>query len=257
MALNTIYMIPHGDELIDTPNTESLKLSQKLKELAEKDSSEILVVLSPHGVNLSRNIAVINTEYFEADTKLKDKYLYFRVKNERKLTEEIIRSTADTTEELRFVTYSGELSTFPLDFGSSIPLYFFRLRNIVLIGQSRINQRDKLVNFGKSIYRTVEGYEKSVSIIISADQAHTHSSKGPYGYSLSAERYENTVKNCFETGSFQELYEIDQEIVDTAKPDSFWNLMVMNGILQESKKKMHLDYGYVETYFGMMLAHST
>ena len=256
MVLNTIYMIPHGDELIDLPNRESLELSQLLRELAEKDDSEILVVLSPHGVNLSKNIGVINTEYFEANTKLKDKYLYFRAKNERKLTENILRSTADTTEELRFVTYSGELSSFPLDFGSSIPLYFFRQREIVMVGQSRINQRDKLVNFGKALYRSVEEYGKKVSIIISADQAHTHSARGPYGHSPNAEKYEAIVKHCLETGSFQELYEIDQEIVDTGKPDSFRNLMVMNGLLQESGKKMHLDYAYVEVYFGMMLAHS-
>lgn len=256
MVLNKVYMIPHGDELIDLPNQQSRELSGILCELSEKDSSDILVVLSPHGVNLSKNIAVVNTENFEANTKLRDKYLHFTAKNERSLTENLLRSAPDTTEELRFVTYSGDLSTFPLDFGSSIPLYFFRQRSIVLVGQSRIADRDKLVNFGRSLCRVAEEYEKSVSIIISADQAHTHSENGPYGYSPNAEKYEDIVKKSFEKGSFQDLYKIDQNIVDTGKPDSFWNLMVMHGILQESGKKMHLDYGYVEVYFGMMLAHS-
>ena len=64
------------------------------------------------------------------------------------------------------------------------------------------------------------------------------------------------VKHCFETGSFEDLYKIEQEIIDTGKPDSFWNLMVMYGILQASGRKMRLDYHYVEIYFGMMLAHS-
>jgi len=256
MVLNRVYMIPHGDEIIDLPNPESRELSAKLADLADKDSSEVLVVLSPHGVNLSKNIAVVNTENFQANTLLRDKYLYFKAKNERSLTENLLRSTGDTTEELRFVTYSGDLSTFPLDFGSSIPLYFFHQRSIVLVGQSRIGDRDKLVNFGKSLFRVAEEYGKKVSIIISADQAHTHSAKGPYGYSPNAEKYEDVVKHCFETGSFDDLYKIDQNIVDTGKPDSFWNLMVMQGILQESGKKMHLDYGYVEVYFGMMLAHS-
>lgn len=256
MVLNRVYMIPHGDEIIDLPNPESRELSEKLADLAERDNSEVLVVLSPHGVNLAKNIAVVNTENFEANTRLRDKYLYFKAKNERALAENLIRSAWDTTEELRFVTYSGELSTFPLDFGSSIPLYFFHQRNIVLVGQSRIGDRDKLLNFGRSLFRVAEEYDKKVSIIISADQAHTHWEKGPYGYSPNAEKYEEVVKHCFETGSFQDLYKIDQNLVDTAKPDSFWNLMVMHGILMESGKKMHLDYGYVEVYFGMMLAHS-
>ncbi|ARD84917.1 hypothetical protein FAD_1036 [Ferroplasma acidiphilum] len=256
MVLNNIYMIPHGDELIDIPDEDSRKLSNALKELTENDSSDVLVILSPHGVNLSKNIAVVNTEYFKADTQLKNTYLDFKVQNERKLTEDIIKSTRDTTEELRFITYSGDISVFPLDFGSSIPLSFFKQRNIVLIGQSRINDRGRLINFGKSLYNTVQAYNKKVSIIISADQAHTHSDKGPYGYSQNAEKYENTVKHCFETGSFEALYKIEQEIIDTGKPDSFWNLMVMYGILQASGRKMRLDYHYVEIYFGMMLAHS-
>ncbi|WP_393970816.1 hypothetical protein OXIME_001051 [Oxyplasma meridianum] len=256
MVLNRVYMTPHGDEIIDLPNQESRVLSEKLRDLAENDTSDVLVVLSPHGVNLSKNIAVVNTENFQANTPLKDKYLYFNAKNERVLTENLIKSAPDITEELKFVTYSGDLSTFPLDFGSSIPLYFFRQRNIVLVGQSRIGDRDKLVNFGRTLCRVAGEYEKKVSIIISADQAHTHSEKGPYGYSPNAEKYEEVVKHCFQTGSFDDLYRIDQMIVDTGKPDSFWNLMVMHGILQESGKKMHLDYAYVEVYFGMMLAHS-
>jgi aromatic ring-opening dioxygenase LigB subunit len=78
MVLDKVYMIPHGDEIIDIPDQQSMELSGILVELAEKDSSDILVVLSPHGVNLSKNIAVINTENFEAHTKLRDKYLYFK-----------------------------------------------------------------------------------------------------------------------------------------------------------------------------------
>ncbi len=105
---------------------------------------------------------VINTEYFKADTELKNKYLNFKAENERNLTEKIIK--LEYAEELIFVTYSGYLSVFPLDFGSSIPFYFFKQRDIVLIGQLRISNRDKLVNFGKSLYKTVEEYNKKVSI---------------------------------------------------------------------------------------------
>ncbi|MEM0140273.1 MAG: hypothetical protein QXZ44_06675 [Ferroplasma sp.] len=256
MVLEKIYMIPHGDEIIDIPDKESMEINKLLVKMAGEDRADVLVILSPHGINLSKNIGIINTENFEANTKLKTKILAFNARNERELTEDIIKIDPDTTEEARFITYAGELSVFPLDFGSSIPLYFFKQRNIVVIGQSRLYDRDKLLNFGKLLCRAVQSYNKKVSIIISADQAHTHSDKGPYGYSPYAEIYESVVKSCFQKNSFEGLYSIDQKIIDNGKPDSFWNLMVMYGILQESNKKMHLDYSYVEIYFGMMLAHS-
>ncbi len=34
MVLNNIYMIPHGDELIDIPDEDSRKLNNALKELS-------------------------------------------------------------------------------------------------------------------------------------------------------------------------------------------------------------------------------
>jgi aromatic ring-opening dioxygenase LigB subunit len=49
---------------------------------------------------------------------------------------------------------------------------------------------------------------------------------------------------------------IDQEIVNKGKPDSFWNMLILKGILEESGMRMKIDYHYVAVYFGMMLAHS-
>jgi aromatic ring-opening dioxygenase LigB subunit len=248
--------MPHGDEIIDIPNEHSRKLNSEISKLAGTDNSDVIVVLSPHGINLSKNIGIINTERFLSDTKLKSVHLRDYWENERKLCENIIRESGDIGEEVRYATYSGEESVFPMDFGTSIPLYFFKKRPIVLIGQSRSIGRHSQKEFGMHLARTLMNYEKSVSIIFSADQAHTHSADGPYGYSQEAEVYEEKLKRCIEHNNFGEMEEIDQDIVDQAKPDSFWNILVMSRFLSESKRKMRFVYGYVERYFGMFLAIS-
>ncbi len=256
MSLENLYIIPHGDELIDLPDKESVTMRNHIAEIAEKDDSEVIVIISPHGMTIKDHMAVINTEHFRAETKLVNKKLDFLCNNERKLTEEIIEKFPEFCLDVRFSTYSGELSEFPLDFGSSIPLYFFRQRKIVMIGQPRISHRKKLVDFGKILFQIVRNYPKKVSIILSADQAHTHSEKGPYGYSEEAVKYEQILINAIMNNSMDPVMSIDQEIVNKGKPDSFWNMLILKGILEESGMRMKIDYHYVAVYFGMMLAHS-
>ncbi len=256
MVLSKIYIIPHGDEIIDLPDINSREMNEKITRIAGEDKSEVLVIISPHGVTLGKGMAVINTEFFVATTDLIDKKLNYRAKNERELTEKIIKECPEICNELRYSTYSGDLSVFPLDFGSSIPLYFFKKRNIVYVGQPRLDDRDALVNFGKKLYGIANGYNKNVSIILSADQAHTHSDKGPYGYSDQAEVYEDILIKALNEGNLEPVYKMNQDIISRGKPDSYWNMLILKGLLDTSGRKMVMDFHYVALYFGMLLAHS-
>ncbi|MGP6239483.1 hypothetical protein ACNF40_03580 [Cuniculiplasma sp. SKW4] len=256
MVLKRIYMIPHGDEIIDMPNEESKKMNHAISELAGNDDSDVIIILSPHGINLSKNIGIINTERFQSNTNLKSVHLNDYWVNERRLCEKIISECNDIGEEVRYVTYSGEESVFPMDFGTSIPLNFFKKRSVVLIGQSRKVDRKSQKEFGKRIGKIIMAYDRNVSVIFSADQSHTHSPDGPYGYSDQADIYEDKLKKCIEMNDYREMEELNESVIDRAKPDSFWNILVMAGLLEVSKRSMKFVYGYVERYFGMFLAAS-
>ncbi len=256
MSFHNLYIMPHGDELVDLPDDKSVIMRNHIVELARKDDSDVIVIISPHGMTVNDQMAVINTEHFVAQTKLANKVLDFQCRNERKLTEEIIRQFPGFCIDVRFSAYSGELSSFPLDFGSSIPLYFFRQRDIVMIGQPRIEDRSKLVNFGKKLYQIAKEYPKKVSVILSADQAHTHSETGPYGYSEEAKKYEKILADSLSGGSLNAIYDLGSSIVQNAKPDSFWNMLILKGFLEESGMEMRIDFHYVAVYFGMLLAHA-
>ena len=163
--------------------------------------------------------------------------------------------SSDLAEEASFVTSSGPLSRFPLDFGTFIPLHFFRQKKIVVMGQPRIWELEKLTEFGKKLARVCMNQEEKISIIISADQAHCHSPDGPYGFAEESVAYEKIIEECTMKSDFSMLYSIKKEFVNKAKPDSYWNMLIFDGIMKESEMRSLMDFHYVQYYFGMMLAH--
>lgn len=254
MTLERVYVIPHGDEIIDQPNRESVELFEKIKEVTAADPAETILILSPHGLRLSKSVGIINTEFLEANLQLKTTKLEAEYVTDRKLTKALLEKS-DVTQEVSFITSSGPLSRFILDFGSVIPLHFFAQKSVVAIGQPRIWDKDMLIEFGKNISRAVNDSPLGVSIVFSADQAHTHDPSGPYGYSESSAVYEDLIEKCFRESNLNPLLDLDEEFVDGAKPDSYWNMLILKGLMEETGLRTVLDYHYVEVYFGMLLAH--
>ena len=254
MSLNRVYIIPHGDEILDLPNRESVEMHDAIKKVTAGDDSGTVVIISPHGLKLGNHVSVLNTEFFSGYYRLKTMSIRKRYLNNRLLASAIVKSS-DLAEEASFVTSSGPLSRFPLDFGTLIPLQFFRQKKIVVMGQPRIWELEKLTEFGKKLARVCMNQEEKISIIISADQAHCHSPDGPYGFAEESVAYEKIIEECTMKSDFSMLYSIKKEFVNKAKPDSYWNMLIFDGIMKESEMRSLMDFHYVQYYFGMMLAH--
>lgn len=254
MTLENVYIIPHGDEIIDRPNRESNQLFNAIKKLTSGDQSETLLVLSPHGLRLSSSVAIINTEFLSADLELKTQRITRKYNTDRRVAQDLIGSD-DFTQEVSFITSSGPLSVFPLDFGSIIPLHFFHQENVVSIGQPRIWDKPRLQKFGRNLARTVEDSDRKISVIISADQAHTHEASGPYGFAEESAPYEKLIEECVKNSNLSPLLDLSESFVDMAKPDSYWNMLILKGIMDETGLRSVMDYHYIEVYFGMLLGH--
>ena len=254
MSLNRVYIIPHGDEILDLPNRESMEMHDAIEKVTAGDDSGTVVIISPHGLKLGNHVSVLSTEFFSGYYRLKTMTIRKKYLNNRILASAIVKSS-DLAEEASFVTSSGPLSRFPLDFGTLIPLQFFRQKKIVVMGQPRIWELEKLTEFGKKLVRVCMNQEEKISIIISADQAHCHSPDGPYGFAEESVAYEKIIEECTMKSDFGMLYSIKKEFVNKAKPDSYWNMLIFDGIMKESEMRSLMDFHYVQYYFGMMLAH--
>ena len=90
--------------------------------------------------------------------------------------------------------------------------------------------------------------------MFSADQAHTHSKVGPYGFNLKAKKYDNIVINAIKKNRFNELIELDEDYIKEAKPDSYWNLLMFYGFTRRGNLVPKFHYYYLQEYFGMLLA---
>lgn len=253
MSIENVYVIPHGDEIITRPNHESEIMFSSIRENTKNDKSEVILIISPHSVRLSNGIGIIHTEnvscYYEMDNFI----LKERRKVERKLAEKISENFSEAVL-VDFVTSSGDLSDFPEDFGSAIPLYFFKGRSVVIIGQPRISDRNLLIKFGQILHSVLDKYEKRVTVIFSADQAHTHNKSGPYGYSSEAKEYDNMIQEIFEKNRVYKIRDVVDEIIEKAKPDSYWNMVILSGFMEGNNYQSKKIYYYLEKYFGMMFS---
>jgi aromatic ring-opening dioxygenase LigB subunit len=146
-----------------------------------------------------------------------------------------------------------------MDWGTVIPLWFFlrenRLRSrIVIVTPSRDIPLEQNVRFGEAVGRVAEASEKRVAFVASSDQAHTHDAKGPYGFSPKARLYDAAVVRAIEKGRLSDILKLDPEIVEEAKPDSFWQMAMLAGVLKVVGMKGALYSYQVSTYFGMLCA---
>lgn len=250
--LNHVYILPHGDEIIDMPNEDSVKMNKTIKNVTGNDDA-VKIIISPHGLRLSDKIGIYMSYNFKGYYKTENNIIINNYKNEIDLSNNIYEKTNSISEGINYIT-SGEGSYLFLDFGALIPLKFFKKSNIVVIGEPRFDNKEVLINFGYTMYDVINNYNKKISLIMSADQAHTHSKSGPYGYSPMAEKYDEMIKNWI-INNDDTVIDIDNNFIKDAKPDSYWNMLILYGFIKASGIRLIFDYYYVQEYFGMLCAH--
>ena len=251
--IHRIYLIPHGDELIDIPNEQSKEMKAAIMEETSRDSADIRIIFTPHGLSLEKNFSVaFNKKLFGTYITDGGKTLEMNLDNNLDLARLILETSQNVLSKAFFS--GGEQNEFPIDFGSMIPLTFFNKKPTLIIGQTRSWDLQKFYEFGRNIHRVLSSGDRKYSIIFSADQAHTHNPEGPYGFSDEAKIYDRTVKEAIITGRFDSIYGMKRDFVESAKPDSFWIMVVLGGFLSASGMKLSFKYYYVEKYFGMLFA---
>jgi aromatic ring-opening dioxygenase LigB subunit len=108
------------------------------------------------------------------------------------------------------------------------------------------------VNAGAAIARAASRSERRVAFIASADHGHAHVKGGPYGYHASAAAYDALVCDLVQTGSLERLTDISAEMVEEAKADSWWQMLMLHGATAGWNGRL-ISYE-APTYFGMLTA---
>ena len=245
--IRQLCLLPHGDEVLNPEDKDVEEIREIMIDCGRKHDGETVIVVSPHTIRVPDHISILYSERICKDDKC---YL-----SDRAVADELYKLSKDhglPAIKVNYGTDSGELSSLPLDWGSEIPLSFFpKARKIVVIGPGREVENRELYRFGSLINELKADF----SVIISADQAHAHSYYGPYGFSFFAKTYDEIVKKLVKENQLNRLLYLDRIIVDRAKPDSYWQMLMLAGLLDKVKAEPKRVAYTIKNYFSMLAAY--
>jgi aromatic ring-opening dioxygenase LigB subunit len=226
---------PHGD--VDA----APELRAAMDELGRRYAAsecEAVVVVTPHNVHVEGHFAVV------VAGRVGDHV------TDRALALDLVAAIREAGLPVVGVSYGGNdpaEAEHPLDWGTEVPLHSVHAARVVVVAPARDLTLDDHVRLGEAIARGTG--ERRVGLVASADHAHAHDPEGPYGFDPAAAAYDARFVELLgeEPLDFRPL----GELVEAAKADSLWQLLVLQGAAPGGSKL--LAYA-APTYYGMAVA---
>jgi aromatic ring-opening dioxygenase LigB subunit len=231
VSLAFACIAPHG-HLEDIPPLRSAM--EELGRRFDAAAVDTAIVVTPHNVHVQGHFAVVTAAHV----------------GEWEVDRETAAALLAAELPILGVSYGGnmvEQAEMPLDWGTEVPLDFLRAKRIVVVAPARDLSLEEHLRLGEAIAR-LPGRQ---ALIASADHGHTHAADGPYGYHPASVSYDELLQEILASDrlDFRPL----AELVDNAKADSLWQLLVLQGAVGEAARADVLAY-VAESYFGMLVA---
>ncbi len=259
---------PHGDLAIPEacpPDARDLaSVTQAgMAELArrfDEAGPEVVIVLTPHGIHVDGHLAVVVAGR-AAGSLEEAPGVALDVPVDRLLALASVRELNAAGIPAVGVSYGGNdpaEAVLPLDWGSLIPLWYLGGRRdpptpVVIVAPARDLSLDAHVAAGAAIATAISASGRRVALVASADQAHAHRADGPYGLDPAARVFDETLVSILREGRFGALRDLDPALIEAAKPDSPWQMLMLLGAIGETWTPRLLSYE-VPTYYGMLCA---
>jgi aromatic ring-opening dioxygenase LigB subunit len=263
---------PHGDLAIaDAVAPEQRGLAAKTQKgmlglrrrfwLADPAS---VVVLSPHNIHVEGNFAVVTSGSSQGSLDEGGQRLDLSVPTDRSLALAILASLKSAGLPAVGVSYGGNdpaEAVFPMDWGSLIPLWYLGRRKdgslpTVIVAPARDRSPAEHVAAGAAIARAIAASAGRVALVASCDQSHVHAKDGPYGYHGRGAQFDQMVVEAVKGNDLGRLVDIDADFIEDAKPDAWWQMLMLHGALRESGPGWRAELLSYEapTYYGMLCA---
>ncbi|TMF21582.1 MAG: hypothetical protein E6I35_00455 [Chloroflexi bacterium] len=233
---------------------------EELGRLFAATRPEVVVVATPHNVHLSNALGVIVASRVAGKLDGVTPAVGLDLPSELELARSVLESFGAAGLPAAGVSFgSNEPGTAvaPMDWGVLIPLWFMGGRDnpplpVVVVTPSRQLSAEDHVTAGAAIAAAASASPRRVAFIASADHGHAHLESGPYGYHPSAARYDALVCDLVQTNRLGGLVEIGRDLVEDAKADSWWQMLMLHGATPGWLGTL-VSYE-APTYFGMLTA---
>jgi len=268
MGIVFACIAPHGAEVIPELAGDQLEAfaetrrgMEELANLFKEQKPETVVLATPHGLRLEATIGVVTSEFTEGFLEANNKSIKLRCTCDRelaKLTLESAKKIMLPVVGANYGTSEGPASCMPMDWGTFIPLWFLIGQDstcrVVTVTPSREVSLQTLVRFGQTIAEAAETSNKRIAFVASADQGHAHKPDGPYGFHPASKEFDETVTRAISSNNLKPLLDLPPQFVENAKPDSPWQMAILQGILDRVTLNGRLLSYQAPTYFGMLCA---
>lgn len=262
MPLVSAAILPHGGAAIpgfkegDADFSEVRKGMKEVVRLVCSREPQTIVIVSPHNMRIEGKMAVVRAENCEGKLEEGGKSVTVARKCDTKLANSIYEIAVKKhlpVVAVNFGTSSGPESKMPLDWGTLVPLWFFSKKvKVVLLTPSREIPWKELVKMGKAVGEASRFTESRVAFVASADQAHAHLKSGPYGFDEAAEEYDRQIAELVRKDRLGRLLKFDPSFLERAKPDSFWQMLMLHGALMGKGLKPAYQSYSRPTYYGLL-----
>lgn len=262
-------IVPHGLEVIPDiagPEAEAFApISAGLAEVARRMAEaapDVIVLATPHGFRTTGHVTVATNSFASGRLGKYGEWVDLDCSCDRDMAQAIVAAAHDAAIPVTgayFGSAQGDWSVLPLDWGAVVPLWFF-LRalqhkpKVVILTPTRDAGLDPLVRLGRVIATLAAQSGKRVAFVASADQGHAHDAAGPYGYHEASPAYDQLVCEAIREQNLPSLLQLDPAFVDDAKPDSLWQIAILQGVAELIPLKGLLHSYDVPTYYGMLCA---
>jgi aromatic ring-opening dioxygenase LigB subunit len=222
---------PHGDVDLDGSLRSAM---EELGRRFEAAAPDFAVLVTPHSVHVEGHFAVVTAGKV----------------GEWETDREAASALLEAPLPILGVSYGGNdpaTAEFPLDWGTEVPLEFMRPQRVVVVSPARDRSLDRHHRLGEAI----AALPARVALIASADHGHAHDPDGPYGFDPAAAAYDAQLQEILASPRLDFLPLA--ELVEPAKADSLWQLLVLQGAVGETARADVLVYA-APTYYGMLVA---
>ncbi len=260
---------PHGHLAIPeacAPHEHNLAVRTRegMRELERRFQAarpESVLVLTPHNVHVEGALAVVVSAVMAGELEEAAQPVSMESRVDRQLAQALLDAIKWAGIPAVSVSYGGndpEDAVMPLDWGVLVPLWYMGGRleppvPVVVVSPARDLSPEHHVQAGRGIAQALAASDKRVALVASADHAHTHRADGRYGYHPAAKPLDDLIVAAVAENDLGRLLAIDTQLIEDARPDSWWQLLMLYGALGDEWQGELLSYE-APTYYGMLCA---
>jgi aromatic ring-opening dioxygenase LigB subunit len=223
---------------------------------------DVVIVATPHNVHIANALGVVVASRVKGRLNGVVPLIELDLPSEPHLAWRVLESFAEAGLPAAGVSFGSndpETAVAPMDWGVLIPLWFMGGRDVppppvVVVTPARDLSAANHVTAGAAIAAAAASSERRVALVASADHGHAHLANGPYGYHPAAAEYDTLVTEIVRDDQLARLNEIPRELVENAKADSWWQMLMLHGATAAGSWKGRLISYEAPTYFGMLTA---